>query len=287
MMGNKSVASVLMAISLIGCVPEQDETVDAQHEALRTVNSFAAAAFSADSVLLVDLGANQLVIGDQLNLSLNELTPEDQMLLTYTVHCALAPNEVVFLTAGGITYQFTGALNLAPGWKKYPLVDAYDRQVMTGCLLAHVNEFEIPVHISLQAGNLSATQDELTRFIFHEGAFYGDLFELAQPMYACTGDPAPDFSVAYPNHDTTAGDRLLRRCTDVETPGGTTTLCGFQYAGACSDVCDSTISGGYAQCWTNAARTGVRYDTAINAWQLAYDDTESTWPVYYPLVYGP
>jgi hypothetical protein len=287
MTGSKSVASVLMAVFLIGCVVEHEEAVDSHHQEIGSVNSYGVASFSASSALLIDLGANQLLVGDQVNLSLNELSSDDENLLTYTVHCALGPNDVVFLTVGGVSHQFTGALNLVPGWTKVPLTSAHDRQLMSGCLLAHINEYQAPVHISLRTQDLVTTQDELSRYLSFEGAFYGDLFDPAQPMYACSGDSAPDFSVSYPNHDTTAGDRLLRRCTDVATPGGTETLCGFQYAGACSDVCDTPISGGYGQCWSNAARTGSIYDTAVNAWQLAFDDAESTWPVYYPLVFGP
>ena len=213
-------------------------------------------------------------------------TESGRNLARYAVICALDPDDSVSVDHDGMVYEFHGRLGLAPGWRQQAL-DGDARQRLSGCILAHVNAFGVEVPISVRLGNNSDTeQGEVPRYKRHEGAFYGDLFAPTPTVYACIGEPVSDLDVPYGTHDLTLGDRLLRRCTDEALAGSGQTMCGFTFAGACSDVCDQVSASNYASCWSSPDRTDGVFAEATNVWTLAHDDPNSVWPVLYQQVYG-
>ena len=214
-------------------------------------------------------------------------TPEGRELLTYVVRCALPADQTLSLTVGGVDYEFTGLLGLLPQWIQQPLSERGE-EILSACLLAHVNHFGVSVPLSIRNPRMLITgDDETDRYISYEGTFYGNLFSGSGTAYVCSGDAAPSFEVSYPDHDRTAGDRLLRRCTDERSDGSGQTECGFVYVGACRDICDIADADGHRQCWTGAGRKGERFEATMSTWLLAYDDSESVWSELYDEVYGP
>ncbi|MCG8423866.1 MAG: hypothetical protein MJE77_38710 [Proteobacteria bacterium] len=212
-------------------------------------------------------------------------------MLTYVAKCALNEHDSLVINVAGVEYEFSGLLGLAPDWESRALT-ANEEMAISACLLAHVNHFGVSVPISLRMGvELPVGEEERSRFGHFEGAFYGNLFSDTAVKYACAGQAPPDFSVSYPNHDTTEGDRLLRRCTDLDGEAGAdrasnTTLCEFIYVGLCSEVCASESEDGYTNCRTDDEQEPV-YAHVMSAWQLNHDDPASVWPNLYHEVYGP
>lgn len=216
-----------------------------------------------------------------------EQTSEGREVLAYVVKCALSDSEVLVFESQGVEYEFEGVLGLVPDWKTRGL-SISERRLISACLLAHGNAFGVSVPISARIDDLIPVgDDEKARYVRHEGAFYGDVFETAQPMYACWGSTPPDFSASYPNHDLTEGDRLLRRCTDVSPVQPDKTVCGVTYVGPCSEVCAVHRENGYLDCFGGVGIPGTMYGEVMSIWLLAYDDTNSVWPILYDKVYGP
>lgn len=289
--------ALLLTLELTGCVlAEGEEELQELSQWITDKNALSTNALSTNALSTNALSTNALTssVISPKRYALNtqatsgmESTEYGRELLLYLAKCALNPDESVVFTFNGVQYEYPGLLGIAPDWKTRPITIA-EQQALSGCLLAHVNDFGVHVPISVRRYGIDdTTQDERTRYNKYEGTFYGNLFSSSQLIYACMGDPAPNFLVAYPNHDTTQGDRLLRRCTDPTAADPGQTECGFTYVGQCSNVCDTETGGSYSNCWSNANHSGSRYAETMSAWLLQYDDVESVWPDLYPQVYGP
>lgn len=212
-------------------------------------------------------------------------TASGAAVLDYAIDCALDSDDHVG-EANGAAPRYYGRMGLAPQWKHNAL-DASARRALSACMLAHVNAFGVTVPLSVRDyGQLDTSVEEVVRYDRYEATFYGDLFSPTPAMYVCSGDPGPDMSVPYGSHDLTAGDRLLRRCSDESSAGSSETMCGFTLTGACSDVCDTRVEGSHKDCWDSPARDGIPFAETISAWTLGHDDPESVWPALYHEVYG-
>ena len=286
MLSGKSISYLVVAICFSGCA---DITYDGdiqrtQLEAL-TTNALTTNALTTNALTTNALTTNALTTNALTTNGLVE-TDEGRELLTYIARCSLRAGDSVSVVVDGREYEFPGSLGLAPDWTREAL-GAKQKELLSACLLAHVNLFGVSVPLSVRSAKYLATgEDEASRFLSYEATFYGDLFSKSGGMFVCGGDAAPSFEVTYPNHDTTAGDRLLRRCADPTEDDATRTECGFTYVGSCDEVCDAVSADGHRQCWTSAERSGRRYNYTVSAWQLAYDDSESVWPELYEAVYG-
>ena len=197
--------------------------------------------------------------------------------------CALGDHDTIALATDTGKYRLEGRMNLAPGWKSLALTQA-ERELVSACVMAHTSyyseQMDIDVVIDARGPQTRTGSDMDTRFSNFEGAFYGDLFGDSATAYVCSGDAAPDFEAAYPDHDPTAGDRLLRRCTDDDGSG--VTMCGFIYTGACEDVCGRVADGSYTDC-----RGGEqRYRQTMSVWLLSYDDAAAIWTEFYQSIFG-
>ena len=246
---------------------------DSIEKAIESENALSMNALSMNALSMNALSMNALSMNG-LELDGGDLATSDEgrHLLKYVVRCAIREGTTLTTTVDGVTYSFDGLLGLAHHWLHDDLGSAGERLV-SACLLAHVNAFGISVPISTRHPALAVTPEEEMRFSYFEGGFFGDLFADPPRKYVCAGDPAPDFSVAYPDHDKSAGDRLLRRCSDLD---GSLTVCGFESVGSCSSICDDQ------GCWRN----GSFYDS-VEVWVLHADDPWSVWPFEYDHAYGP
>ena len=274
----KSITSnvaIVTVLGLVGCAEESTGTLGSHTLESFSQNSFSQNSFSQNSFSQNSFSQNALSDGlmpdGRLSLDTDGLdmsSAEVREVAKYLARCALAPEDVLVATVDGIEYEFPGLLSVAPEWKDEALTPESE-EAMTACLMAHVNDFAIPVHISLRGIGQSVTEEEIARFPWNEGTFFGNVFADAPTKYACSGDDAPDFELGFPHP---AGDRLLRRCIDVDEGDGTTTRCGFEYVGSCSDICDTYVDGNYTDCWVD----GVQYSQTASTWLLAYDDSETT-----------
>ena len=193
------------------------------------------------------LGVNKLGVN---KLGVNGLATTDMManadsreVFSYVVGCALASGtSLTAQDSKGVSYVFQGAIGLAPAWAtRIPTVS--ERRWVSACLLARTNLYGIQVQISLRHDTnsaLSTSAAELSQFSRTEGAFYGDLFASPQSWFACSGRSWTQFAT-----------NSLRMC--ALSTNGSTTDCGFTYAGPCNTAC-SDPSAPFGQCAGGSTR---------------------------------
>jgi hypothetical protein len=169
-------------------------------------------------------------------------TSAARSVLAYAAECALDATQSVAFTVGSTGYTVTGSLGLAPGWTTAAL-DASGAAWVSACVLARVNLTGTTVTVSARGATTALDTDpgERADYQVEEGAFWGNAFvDLgAVAGHACDGvDQAQNDSY---------GDLPLRQCAqwDGITDSGATP-CGFQYAGACAEICAG--AGPYGDC---------------------------------------
>lgn len=155
-------------------------------------------------------------------------TWDNRMALTYAISCALAPDRRIQVVVGGIPHTFAGAIGLADSWTATPLTDA-QRQVVSGCVLARLNEYGVSVNVAMQGASsaLAASAASAAGYTVLEGAFFGSIFT-GFPVYggACSGTGTAPWS---------------RQCAQPGPSGSGN--CSLDYVGPCSEVC--TFQNGY------------------------------------------
>ncbi|MET0404116.1 MAG: hypothetical protein ABW123_17015 [Cystobacter sp.] len=104
--------------------------------------------------------------------------------MKYIVECAVPAGETRTYTPTGstTTYQWTGVLGLAPSWSSGQAASTVELQVVSACLAAHANKYNLHVNISLRgltAANapISTTSQENSSYTLREGCFFGNLFD--------------------------------------------------------------------------------------------------------------
>jgi hypothetical protein len=175
------------------------------------------------------LGANALATTDMM------ASADSREVFSYIVGCAIpSGSSIVAKNAAGVSYTFPGALGLAPAWAtRTPTVT--ERRWVSACVLARTNLYGVSVSISLRHDTnvaLATSLDERTQYTAVEGAFFGDIFATPQAIYACG------------NRTWSAvGTNSLRMCALSQSGTvGSTTDCGFTYAGRCATACLDTTA---------------------------------------------
>lgn len=157
-------------------------------------------------------------------------SPEQRQNLEYLASCALDENTALTGNHAGETYDFPGAMGLAPGWADRALAQS-ERRWVSACILARTNAFGEHVLISMRSDNaehdaLTATREELDSHTLYEGGFFGDLFsETDAGAFVCHG---PDH-----HRDMAAQEERKRVCTHDASDGSGLTRCGFVSIGPC------------------------------------------------------
>ncbi len=177
-------------------------------------------------------------------------TPEGREVLEYVVRCALAEGDILVATHEGVEYEFPGLLGLATEWE-FRALNTSEEHMLSACLLAHVNAFNVSVPISLRSpGALGVSADELVDYPVYEATFFGDLFGEFD-TYSCIGDN-PDVAAAH------SPDRAIRVCGDP------TEDCEIVSLGRCRDVCATrTPKQGWQDC---RAPDGTLFSETVSAY---------------------
>ena len=155
-------------------------------------NLLAANALTANpkaSELLIAKPLNTETLKDPyLNLQLHD--PGGRQLLEYIVRCALKPTEKVQLTdkITGQTTEFQGNIGLYPSWSS-TRCGRECQELISACLLAHVNAFGVKAEISLSGPGRERTISERDIFPIREAAFYGNLFGSANMGPSLNANP--------------------------------------------------------------------------------------------------
>lgn len=193
---------------------------------------------SASGVTTRDLASVHLAgVGD---VAVGDAVVSDTVIMSQLVGCALRFDQQV--TIDGI--DFPGSLGLAPGWLRGG-IGPRERELVTGCLLAHLSMDGLAVVFSMRSHGLPRTgSTERSGWPVEEGAFFGDLLS-SQPTVAaaCRG--------AGQQSDPNATGLADRVCAEPDPARPGLTLCGLADAGPCVDACDRHVGGRYERCRVN------------------------------------
>jgi len=243
----------LWALFLSGCVGDvidgSEEDVLEARGALVDGNRLASNSLALNSLALNGIALNGIALNTMDPQSLAAIRdPGDQgkrarAFLQYAIGCAFTPTQSFTFTwtdATSVTHaeSFAGELGVAPGWATGPL-DAAGQRMVSACVAARVNYYEVPVLLSLRSMEYSlrvlSGAPELVDFPNVEGAFWGNLWGSSPTIYSCY------------NSATVANSRAWQRdcATGHVRDDGTIEECGLiDVVGPCNTVCASLNGGG-------------------------------------------
>jgi len=184
-------------------------------------------------------------------------------LLPYLVRCTLDPSEQYNITINETTQIYNGSFGLAPSFPFLPLTDL-QQELVSACLIAHVNHFGI--HVLISARNVPyvpATLGEMSDHQVYEGAFFGNVFLRNETMYSCIGDPK-QYALAH------SPDRVNRVCTENST-------CGMVSMGLCSEACRGlTENYGYSYCTGADGKEHVAMNVFLKSYPSAIQSIQAS-----------
>ena len=170
--------------------------------------------------------------------------------MKYVVACAVPAGESRTYTNSGITYTWQGVLGLAPGWASGNAATLVEEQVVSACMAAHANKFNIHVNISLLgldgAGNaIPTTSQELTDYGVREACFFGNLFD------GSTGVFGANDGLSLASNESTP-----RVCGLAGTGASASQCSPMVYAGSCSQYCTRDATNTF---YTSCSYNGTTY----------------------------
>jgi len=258
--GRAGLATLCLWVSASGCGPAESPAesleLDSQTQELSSHNGVSANGVSANGVSANGLSANGLSANGLSATAFvswfNQNPGQADILMTYVVRCAVPTGQNRSFTnpRNGRTYTWQGGLGLAPDWANGQSINSNEQQVVTACLLAHVNRFGRHVNISVLGLNawghaIPFTPGELVLFDVREACFFGSLFTPNSLFFGV------DRSVSNENR------YLTRACGAMESGSGSPQCAPLRFVGRCSQFCTSQGSSGpfYTSCTYN----GVSY----------------------------
>jgi len=260
-----SLIAMLLWAGASGCGTEgvlEPVTLKTQSAELDSLNGLSANGLSANGLSANGLSANGLSAN---GLSANGLSTSvfaawftnnpavADMVMRYIVRCSVPAGETRSYTDTntGLSYSWNGGLGLAPGWASGAPPTVAEQQVVTACMLAHVNRYGLSIPISVlgrdaQAVVIPFTQNELETYSVREACFFGNLFNQQGLFFGVD---------RHVNNET---QYLTRACAGMEDAGsGSGTSCApLHYVGRCSQSCAPDPRGPF---YSLCARNGVIY----------------------------
>ncbi|WP_437967902.1 hypothetical protein WMF04_00775 [Sorangium sp. So ce260] len=260
---------------------EPEALLEEAESALESDNGYLPNALSLNALSLNALSLNALSLNA---LSLNSLPSNalsaikdpgangavSRELLRYVVSCALRADQTFSFSwtdSAGVSRPevFRGDLGYAHWWATTPIGNnTYVQRQITACLAARMNWYGVSVRISLRNNEMPSTAAERTAFPVREGAFWGNMFGTAEPLF---------LRACYSPAGVTRARQLQRDCAaghlSVDPATGATTVqqCGpMTIVGSCDTICNGTdtVNGFYRGCLVNPATSAwVRTDQLI------------------------
>jgi len=251
------------ALALVGCGYEAGEAGEETREAGGAIvehNALSANALAWNGIALNGIALNGIALNalDAATLdpqNLDAITAPGptgdlaRQFVRYAVSCAFSPTQTFsfsYVDALGALHQeaYPGTLAIAPEWATGPIGDERQR-LLTACLAARVNYYEVPVVISVRSWlaplQTLSSDAEVAAYSNVEGAFWGNLFAADPYIVACYNSETVDNSRAY-QRDCAAGH--------LDASGATLDCGPIQIVGPCSSYCMSLNGGGkyYPSC---------------------------------------
>jgi hypothetical protein len=254
--GRAWLATLCLWVSASGCGPAESPTepleLDSQPQELGSNNGVSANGLSANGLSANGLSANGLSAAAFVSWFIQN-PPNADMLMTYVIRCAVPAGQSRSFTSPrtGRTYTWQGGLGLAPDWANGHPIHSNEQQVVTACLIAHVNRFGRHVNISVLGLNawghaIPFTFGELGLYGVREACFFGNLFTPNSLFFGV------DQSVSDESR------YLTRACGAMEPGSGSPPQCApLRFVGRCSQSCTSQGSSGLF--FTSCTFNGVSY----------------------------
>ncbi|WP_224361042.1 hypothetical protein [Hyalangium versicolor] len=188
--------AVMLLLAASGCGPAEEEpepfSPSTRSQELDSMNGLSANGLSANGLSANGLSANGLSAN---GLSANGLSAENfaswfatnpalsDMVMRYIVRCAVPAGETRSYTdpQTGQSYSWSGNLGLAPDWAAGAPATTAEQQVITACLMAHVNRYGLSIPISVLGRDahgelIPYSIQELATLSVREACFFGNLF---------------------------------------------------------------------------------------------------------------
>jgi hypothetical protein len=272
--------SISCVLAFTGCIAADGEgwDVDTAQGYGFSVNGFSVNGFSVNSLSKNGFSVNSLskaalvkrrldsdtLVFNQGSAGKLADTEDGRALLQYIARCALVEGEFLRVYSSGHTWDFPGVLGVAPEWEHAPLTKE-GQEIMTACLLAHVNAFEVPVQISVRSWFVAEAEElESVAFYYGDGAFYGNLYAGEPAKFSCGIRANRYFDESTQQIETAASpDAKKRICAGEHTAAD----CDFVFAGYCEEVCNQIERDGnqwrFGDC---LGADGQRYPHAFTVW---------------------
>lgn len=148
----------------------------------------------------------------------------------------------------GDEHTWEGKLGLAPDWTHGSPATELEQQVVSACLAAHTNKFELSVPISVLGRTarglpIPFTPEELEQYSHKEACFFGNLFN-GEGIFAANNREALDS-----RESTARACGLSSEATSYPCPP-------IVHVGSCEDFCTLDITWTY---YTQCTYNGVTY----------------------------
>lgn len=246
--------------SASGCGPSEPLAeplpLDSDSQDLNSFNGLSANGLSLNGLSLNGLSVNGLSLNGLSSAAFIQWFTQDpasaDMLMTYVVRCAVPTGQTRSYTHAAThrNYTWSGGLGLAPDWANGNPANYNEQQIVTACLLAHVNRYARHVNISVLGWNawgnaIPYTLGELTAYPVREACFFGNLFT-PNSLF---------FGVDRPINN--EGEYLTRACGALGSGPGSSNQCApMRFVGRCSNVCTIGLE---PWIYTNCTFNGVSY----------------------------
>jgi hypothetical protein len=203
---HRSILSTTLLLALAAaCEPGGSEKFDAPFgvaaSELTAQNGLSLNGLSANGLSANGLSANGLSANGLSSATLGTTKFRDwfnrdvalaDMAMRYLVHCAAPSTKTISWknSVTGITHSWPGGIGVAPKYAGGTPPTLDEQQLITGCVLAHVNKFGRKVSIAVEGRTATGaeipwTQAEISTYANIEGAYFGNMFVSGGGLYAC------------------------------------------------------------------------------------------------------
>ncbi|WP_224242570.1 hypothetical protein [Hyalangium gracile] len=265
-------AAALLVAATAGCGPVEDSSepssLSTGSQELDSMNGLSANGLSANGLSANGLSANGLATNGLATASFKAWFGADpalgDMVMRYLVRCAVPAGETRSHVdaSTGQRYTWSGSLGLAPRWARGAVASRTEQQIISACLMAHVNRYGESVPISVLGHDADGdiipySRRELGNYVAREACFFGNLFT-QEGLYFGTDQLVGNHSMY-----------LTRACAGLG--GGSATACApMRFVGDCWSSCVRDPRGPF---YWSCSHNGVSYP-AITTRMRAADYVE-------------
>jgi hypothetical protein len=195
-----------LAFALAACQPAGSEKFDAPYGASASeltaqnglsLNGLSMNGLSANGLSRNGLSRNGLSAAALGTTAFRDWFNADRtlanMAMRYLVHCAAPATRTITWKnpTTGVTHSWPGGIGVAPAYAAGTAPTLAEQQLITACVLAHVNKFGQQVGIAVEGRTATGAEipmvaGEIDTYANREGAFFGNMFDATDGLYACS-----------------------------------------------------------------------------------------------------